>query len=815
MQNLLQDLRYAFRVLRKSPGFSVISVGTLALGIGATTSIFSVVYGILLRPLPYAHPERLVSLTETYKGETDERDVAYNELQFLRARTPDVEALAAYTTVGFNFAMGREPQRVNGLPVTANYFQVLGVSPVAGRSFSPQEDSGDGARVVLLGYGLWKQAGSDPAILGRTVTLDGEPFTVIGVMPPNFERIVTPLSHGATDLWVPLALVAKTVGVGQNLAVIGRLKDGVTMAQARARMVGVSEDFEREFWQGHTSPGWYLGLETYQAHLASDLRTILLVLFGAVGFVLLIACANVANLLLGRATARTREIAVRTALGASQSRLFRQLLTESVLLSVIGAIVGAAIARWGLQGLISLSPRDIPRISDVHLDATALGFTLMAALVTGIAFGLLPAFKASKTDVNDALKESTGRVSAGKSSGRIRNILAIGEIALSLVLLTGSALLIETFWNVLRADPGFNPSHLLSVPVWLTGSKYESTAAQANFYDQVLGRIRSLPGVESTAVIAAGHPLERSGNMGVRIPGKDTPDAYGFRMVTADYFKTLGVPLELGRPFAATDNGESMPVAVVSESFARLVFAGANPVGQHLMVGGGGADKAMPATRGIVGVVGDVKSFLDEPPEPTVYIPISQAPYSVLNIFSGWFATSILVRTSNDPLSLSRTVIAQIHGVDSSIPAGHIRTMQQVRSAAVAMREFNMVLLSLFAGLALLLAAVGIFGVMAHNVTQRTHEIGVRVALGAQRRDVLRLILGEAVRLVVIGVAAGVAGALALTRLIESYLYQVRPGDPAAFVGTAAFLGAVALLACYIPVRRALRVDPMVALRYE
>jgi putative ABC transport system permease protein len=814
MQTLLQDLRYAFRVLRKSPGFSVIAIGTLALGIGANTAIFSVVYGILLRPLPYTHPERLVSLTESYKGETDERTVAYNELQFLRARTAEVEAVAAYTTVGFNFAMGREPQRVNGLPVTANYFQVLGVSPVAGRLFSPEEDSGNGARVVLLAYGLWKQAGSDPAILGRTVTLDGEPFTVIGVMPPNFERIVTPLSHGATDLWIPLALVTKTVGVGQNLAVIGRLKDGVTLAQARAQMVAVSEDFEREFWQGHTSTEWHLDLETYQAHLSSDLRTILLVLFGAVGFVLLIACANVANLLLGRASARTREIAVRTALGASQSRLFRQLLTESVLLSVIGAIVGAIIARWGLQGLIGLSPRDIARIPDVHLDATALGFTLLAALATGVGFGLLPAFKASKTDVNDALKES-GRISAGRSSGRVRTMLAIGEIALSLVLLTGSALLIETFWNVLRADPGFNPSHLLSVPVWLTGSKYESTAAQANFYDQVLGRIRSLPGVESAAVIAAGHPLERSGNMGVRISGKETPDAYGFRMVTAGYFKTLGVPLELGRPFATTDNGQSMPVAIVSESFARRIFAGESPVGQHLIVGGAGADKVMPATREIVGVVGDVKSFLDEPAEPTVYIPIAQAPYSVLNIFSGWFATSILVRTSNDPLALSRAVIAQIHGVDSSIPAGHIRTMDQVRSAAVAMREFNMVLLSLFAGLALLLAAVGIFGVMAHNVTQRSYEIGVRLALGAQRRDVLRLILGEAVRLVAIGVGAGVAGALVLTRLIESYLYEVRPTDPAAFIGTAAFLGAVALLACYIPVRRALRVDPMIALRYE
>lgn len=808
METIVQDLRYGFRMLRKSPSFTALALITLALGIGANTAIFSVVYGILLRPLPYPHPERVVQLCENNQNEKYEKDLTYLELQFLQSHADAFQSLAAFTNVGFNLTARGTAERVNGLHVSSAYFHVLGVNPLIGRTFSPEEDSGDGARVALLSEGLWKRMGSDQNIPGRTVLLDGVAYAVVGVMPADFERLNTPLTHGETEIWAPMALVHRTVGSGQNLAVIGRLKEGISLDQARSQVGIVSRDFRQAFPDDMAAAS-RLDLEHYQTMLSSDLHTILWVLFGAVGFVLLIACANIANLLLGRAVVRGREIAIRTALGGSRARLFRQLITESMLLSTFGALAGVALAGWGLKMILALSPSDLPRVADIRLDFRALGFALGLALFTGLAFGLAPAFRACNRNLNETLKEGASRMSPGKRPALFRSTLVVAEIGLALMLLTGAALLTETFWRVLRTDPGFNPSHVLSTQIWLNGSKYNSTETVANFYGDVLRRIQHLPGVESAAVVGAGLPLERGGNMPVEIPGKVTPDAYGFRMVTPGYFRTMSIRLKVGRFIDTRDNQHGAAVAVVSESFARRLFPNENVLGAHLRVG------QDDSQREIVGVVGDVKSYLDQPAEPTVFIPMDQAPYGMIKIFESWFATSIVVRTAIDPLAVSRSLQEQQRATDPSVASGHTRTMEEVRSTAVAMRQFDMTLMALFASLAAALAALGIYGVMAYNVRQRTHEIGVRMAFGAQRSHVLGMVYREALLLASMGITVGAASALALTRLLESYLYEVKPRDPVAFVATALLLGAVAMLACYVPARRAASVDPMVALRYE
>ena len=810
LENVLQDFRFALRGLRRSPGFAAIAMITLALGIGANTAIFSVVYGILLRPLPNPQPERIVQITETYKGETYDKGFSYRELQFLKTQNWPMESLAGYTALGVTFARANDAERVNGLHVSSEYFQVLGMKPVLGRDFLPAEDRGDGTRVALLSYGLWRRrTGSDPNIAGQQIFLDGAAFTVVGVMPAGFERLNTPLTHGDTDVWVPLALVAHTVGSGQNLETIGRLKQGISLPQARAQAETLAGQFRKNF-PNQLGPEATLGVARYQSMLSSDIRTMLLALFGAVAFVLLIASANVANLLLGRAAARTKEIAVRTALGATRGRLVRQMLTESLLLSLVGALLGLAVARCGLAAMLAVSPRDLPRAMDIHLDGWAFGFSFLVALFIGVLFGLAPALKVARSVVSESLKEGSGRTSGGRQRTRFRNALVVSEIALSLVLLTGAALLIRTFWQVLKTDPGFNPARIASVQTWLAGTKYNSTPEVAQFYDEALGKIAGIPGVESAAVVAAGLPLERGVNMAARVPGSDSFQSCDFRMITPDYFHTLRIPVKLGKGFAASDNQLSRPVVVVNESFARLLWPGKSAVGEHLEF----ADEKS-STREVIGIVGDVKSHLDQPAEPTAFIPIAQGSYPVMKILEGWFPTVVVVRTSVEPLTLARSVTEAIHEVNPSVPTGAVRTMEQVRSTDVAMREFNMILLSVFAGLALLLAAIGIYGVMAYNVAQRVREIGIRMALGANPSEVLRSVLREGLLLTGIGAALGVAGALAITRVLKAYLFGVSATDPYAFAGTALLLGLVALAACWVPARRATRVDPIVALRYE
>lgn len=771
MESTLADVKYGLRGLRKSPGFTAVVVITLALGIGANTAVFSIVYGIVLRPLPSPQPQQIVELTQSSPRGSGEEDVTYEELQFLQQRRPEFQFLAGYTVIGYNLGIGSETNRVKGLAISPDYFHVLGIKPQLGRDFLPEDNVGNGAHVAILSYEIWqRQTGGDRGIIGRTISLDGEPFTVIAVMPPGLESDFDPILPGKPDVWTPLALVARTVAQGQNVGVLGRIRERISFTQARAQVNGLTPEFRKAF-PAELDPAATLSILSYQTMLSSDVRTILLVLLGAVGFVLLIACANVANLLLGRATARSGEFAMRAALGAPPGHLVRQLLTESVLLSIMAAFVALLLARIGMRSLVALSPSDLPRANDIHLDGWTFAFTLTVAVITGILFGLVPAFHASSKDIVQKLGEATARLSSGRRYGRFRTALVVSQVALCLVLVNGAALLIETFWHVLNTDPGFNPRHALSVEVYVSGSRYDSIAAVSRYYDEAVRRIGALPGVQSTAVIAAGLPMQRGGNSGVAVPGKDFQQSFEVRMVTPGFLRTMNVPILLGRPLSASDDENSPPVVLINQTAARILFSGRNPIGELLNVLG--------ADREIVGVVGDVKSFLDQPAQPGDYIPLRQTPFKAMQLYAGFFPTNIVVRTSADPLALSHSIEQQLHTVDPSVGTGHVRTMEQVRSVSLAMRQFNMTLLSVFAVLSLVLAAIGIYGVIAYTVTQRTHEIGVRMALGAARGDVMQLLLAQAIVLAGLGIALGITGTLALSRLDENsgtgYLFTRGP----------------------------------------
>lgn len=663
------DTRYALRQIRKSPVFAATVVLTMALGIGANTAVFSIVYGVVFRPLPYPHPQRIVELTESSTRGIDEKDVTYQELQFLQEHSFPFQSLTGYTLQGYNLSAGNKTERVKGQPVSTDYLRVLGIKPLLGRDFLAEENTGNGAHVAILSYGIWQtQMGGDREIIGRTITLDGEPFTVIGVMPPGLERSVDPIMPGDTDVWTPLALVAQTAGSGQNIEVLGRLRPGLSLPKAQEQMRSITSAFRRVF-PHELGPTTTLSIQPYRAMLSSNVRMILLVLFGAVGLVLLIACANVANLLLGRATARSREFAVRAALGASRKRLVRQLLTESILLSLLAALLALLLARMGMQSLVSLSPSGLPRASEIRLDGWAFAFTLALGVGTGILFGLVPAFRASSGKLGEAM----ARAGSGRRQGRFRAALVVSEVALCLVLLTGAALLIETFRDVLSTNPGFNPTRVLSIEVYLSGSHYDSTSAIARYYDQAVQRIEAQPGVQSAAVVADGLPLQRGLNMGVVVRGKQNLPSLDLRSIQADYFTTLGVPLILGRAFTPADNEHAPHVAVISESAARELFPGRNPRGELLHTAG--------SDWQVVGVSGDVKSYLDQPVQPTIYVPLAQMSFEAIRAFASWFATDILVRTSADPLALSHSIEQQLQAIDPSVGIGHIRSMEQVRSA--------------------------------------------------------------------------------------------------------------------------------------
>ncbi len=807
MATLYKDLRYGMRMLVKNPGFTAVAVITLALGIGANTAMFSVIYGVLLRPLPYPEPERIVEISRTMHGEYGYSGFDAGAYDFWREHREPFQYLAASTGSGANLVGAGRPERIDVRRVSTEYFDVYGVRPFLGRSFRADEDRLGGPNVAVLNFSLWQEHfGGDPSAIGRTVLLDGTPYTVIGVMPIDFASIPS------AQLWTTLEPVRNTVGGGQNFSVFARLKPGVSAQRASSYLASLAQPFVEQHYQW--MPGRDRQFVSFRAtpyiHMVTqDVRTPLLVLFAAIGFVLLIACVNVANLLLARVAARNREIALRTALGAGRVRIVRQLLTESVLLALLGGALGLLVAFWGLHSLLSLAPDALPRTQDVSLNGGALLFTGGVAVLTGILFGLAPALQAWRTNLNESLKEGETRATFSLRGRRLSAVMVSGEIALALLLLIGSGLLIRTFAGLLSTDPGFDPQNMLTLEIWTTGTKYDSTPALNNFYDGLVRHIEAIPGVKSAAVVAAGLPLERGINVnpGVLVGGRLEYPSVDYREVTPAYFRTLGLPLLVGRFFTPADSTTSAKVAMINASFARQYFHNQNPVGQNLTLDHDSLD--------VVGVVGDVRSSLDEPAPSTFFVPMAQADFAGDQFLQGWCPISILVRTTVKPLALSRAVEDAVRDANPDIPIGHVRSMEELLAISLALKRLQMTLMGIFAGLALALAAVGIYGVLSHWVRQRTHEIGVRIALGAGISEVLGLVVKQGAILAAIGIAVGLAAAFGLTRLMTSLLYGVRPTDPLTFALVPLVLAGVALLASYIPARRATRIDPMEALRYE
>ena len=798
MDTLLQDLRFALRTLARSPGFALVAVVTLALGIGANTAIFSALYGVLLRPLPYPGSDRLVGLSYTYQGYHDFQSVRYPAFQYLHDHSDVFDALAATTPVGVTLSTGTEAVHLGMARVSREYFRALGVAPALGRSFLAEEDQPGGPNAVVLSYGLWRRSfGGDAKLLDRTVLIDGTPFTVVGIMPATFRP------PDEAQVWSTLAQVGRTIGSGQNLAVIGRLAPGLTLAQAAQRLRPVLVSYAEAFHRGSEE---HLSLDSYQALRGGEVRAPLRILFGAITFVLLIACANVASLLLGRAAGRAQELSLRASLGATRGRLVRQLLSESLVLSLLGGALGLAVAAWGLAVLRRIAPGSLPASADIRIDGWALGFTLGLSILTGVGFGLLPAWQASRSDLHEGLKSGAGRTATGR--GRVRQILVTGEIALALVLLVGAGLLIRTVANLVHTDQGFDPRRVLAAEFWLTGTRYDSAPGIAAYYDEVRRRVGGLPGVASAAVIEAGLPLARGGNTGVSVGGGELRGA-DYRAVSPEFFATLGVPLRQGRYLDASDRAGSEPVVAVNETFVHRYLSDRDPVGAAVTV----SDVGGP--RRVVGVVGDVTSGIGRSVPPTVFIPASQEPAGVALAFNGWFPIHVLVRTTGDPASTAAAVARAVRTADPQVPLGRVRTMDEVLAESLALRRFVMVLLSLFAGLAAVLAAVGTYGLMSFLVTQRSREFGIRMALGARPGDVVAMVVRRGAVLVGTGVVLGVLAAGGLTRLLASQLFGVHPIDPATFTAVMAGLVVVALAACSVPAWRGTKVDPVVALRSE
>jgi len=808
IENLWQDLRFGGRMLLKSPNYTLIAVLTLALGIGMNTAIFSVVYSVLLHPLPYDAPEKLMALYSMYPQMNSFRSVvSAPDFVDWRAQNKVFDAMSAYAGNSYTLTGGGEPERFNGLSVSANFFQTLGVRPQLGRAFLPEEEEAGRNRVAVLSHGLWQRRfGADPNLLGKTVNLNGQSYIVVGVAPNDFRfapvEIYTPLTF-------PADVLSDIARGSHYLQVIARLKADITFEQAKSDIENISRRIERQY--PVTNTGKYGNVIPYQQDIVGDIRPSLLVLFGAVSLVLLIACANVANLLLARAASRQREIAVRTALGAARWRIVRQLLTESLLLSLVGGGLGLLLAYWGADVLIGSVPSDIanftPGWKQIGINPQVLSFTLLISFLTSIAFGLAPALQVSKPDLTDALKES-GKSSAGLKRQRARNILVVVEMALALMLLIGAGLLLKSFQRLQQVTLGFNPGQLFVANVSLGNVKYRETQQQINFFQQALHRVENAPGVISAATVNF-PPFSSSSDRVFTFAGQPepAPDAIphaNYRVISAQYFRTLEIPLLRGRTFTEQDVAGAPRVVIINEELARRYSPNEDPIGKQIKLGRYAEDNPLQT---VVGIVGNIKHRgLDIEFEPEFYYPYPQ---------TGARFSSIVARTSNDPLSLTATVRAAVLEVDKEQPLTQPRTMEMAISDSVTQRRLNMILLGVFGGLALALAVVGIYGVMAYSVKQRTREIGIRMALGARRRDVVKSVVGQGMLLAVIGVGIGLLAAYLATRLMETLLFGVTPTDAATFGSIALLLLGVAFLACCIPAWRATKVDPMIALRIE
>ena len=802
MEALRKDLIFTARSLLRKPGFALIAIFTLALGIGANTAIFSVINGVLLRSLPYKDPDRLLMIWETSR--TSQR-VHVSHLNFIdwREQSRSFEAMSACsgrwggqsTVTG-----GTEPLRAYAVLIYRDFFNALGVDAAVGRAFLPDDHNLGAAPSVVISHALWQRSlGGDANLEGRTLNIDGTSVNVIGVMPEGFSF------PPETDVWAAKEALFEddSARTSHNFRVIARLKPGVTLAQAQTEMNAIAARLEEQYPEMKDKGASVISLED---QMVGSLRPALMILMAAVGFVLLIACANVANLMLARALSREKEIAICAAMGATRLRIIRQLLTESLLLSLVGGALGLMLAYWLVGVLISLSPPDIYRIEEVGIDRYALLFTLIVSVATSLIFGLVPALKVSRVDLQEALKSASKGVMAGAGSKRMRNALVVTEVALTVLLLAGAGLLTRSFWLLLQVDPGFKPDNVFTMQVSLPRSDYDNESKTIAFYDQLLPRLSSLAGVESVGAIN-NLPLG-----GVNINGEfliegrpDDPGYGGFRIVSRDYFRALGIPLLRGRLFSDSDDMKSMPVVIIDRSVAEKSWPGEEAIGKRIR---SQMDRAGDVWMTIIGVVGDVRqSGLDANVYPAIYVPYTQRPYRAREM-------TIAARATGDPSSLIAAARREVAQIDKNLPAS-FDSLDQLLSKSIASRRYNLIVLGVFAALALILSMVGIYGVMSYSVTQATREIGIRMALGADQKDVMKMVLGNGMMLSIAGVMIGLGMAFGLTRLMASLLYTVSATDAMVFVAAPVLIVAVSLFACWVPTRRAMKVDPQVALRYE
>ncbi len=813
LETLLQDVRYAGRMLAKRPGFTAVAALTLALGVGANTAIFSVVEAVLLRPLPYRHAGRVVVVWENNHTQPRRHNVI-SPANFLdwREQAKSFDEMAVFLDQPLSLTGAGEPEEVPAQLVTPNLFALLGVNPELGRAFTP-EDAKPGKRavVVVISHGLWQRRfGGAPDVIGRTVSLNGRPMSVVGVMPDGFKWFVKENSRASrpAELWLPMSLApySDRTKSGRFAQAVARLAPGVPLDKAQAEMDTIAGRLESQY--PDYDKGWGITLVPLRDQLSGEIKPALLVLLGAVGFVLLIACVNVANLLLARAAGRHKEIAIRSAMGAGRRRIVRQLLTESVLLSLLGGALGLLLALWSVRALVALSPENLIGAGEVGLDLPVLAFTLAASLLTGILFGLAPALEASRVRLNESLKESS-RGNAGSSRGRrLRDALIAAEVGLALVLLVGAGLMVRSFVRLQAVDPGFDARNLLTLRVALPSVRYPDDAKADAFFRQAVASLRTLPGVRSASAISE-LPFAALGTAtSFTIEGRPAPPPGEFfgtdvRVVDEEYFRTMRIPVLAGRTFTPQEVAEDRKVCVVNQAMARVYFPGENPVGKRITV----VMSDSPTPTEIIGVVGDARyAKLEGDLQPMVYWTPPQLPYS---------SRTLVLRAQGDPESLAAPARRAIQAIDKDLPVADVRTMEGWIAESMARTRFGTLLLAAFALLALTLAAVGIYGVMSHSVVQRQNEIGVRMALGARAGDVLWLVIRQGLARVLVGVGLGLLGALALTRVLSSLLYGVSATDPLTFLSLALLLTAVSWIACYIPARHAARVDPLIAMRYD
>jgi putative ABC transport system permease protein len=819
MDTLWRDFRFALRGLIRTPGFTAIAVLTLALGIGANTAIFSVVNAVLLKPLSYAEPDQLVSIRARLTGR-NRNDVPMSQPEYhdLLGGVPALREISAIWPININLTGLGEPQRIQAAVVSTNYFSLLGTAPVLGRDFTKADDIGHIGYVALISYDLWQSRfAGDRGVIGKTVRLDDDPITIIGVMPKGFRH---PVESGASpmELWAPVSLdnpdtTFLNVRGARVFDLIGRLRPGATADELHGQLAILTHRLAEAYPSSYPpASGWQVDAIPLAARVVGNVRPALLVLLGAVGFVLLIGCANVANLLLARATTRDREIAIRTALGGSRMRLVRQLLTESVVLAALGGVLGLFIAMWGTTALEHLAALYLPRAREISIDRAVLGFSAFLILFTGLGFGMIPAIQASRPDLQTVLKDSGRSTSSGAPRARVRGVLVVTEVAVALMLLAGAGLLLRSFQRLIAVEPGFNPEHLLTLQVWLPvrnqpeKGKYFTDAQRRGFYNAALAAVQRVPGVRAVALTSR-LPFRGSNDARFEIEGRPTPPdqpspSAEFRLVTPNYFETMQIPLLRGRPLSSLADSASRGEVLLNRTLAEKYWPGESPIGRRIQLFG-----STGPWVSVVGVVGDVRQLApDQPAREELYLSSLYRPGQEM---------AFIARTDGPPERLGAAVTRAIREVEPDQPVFGIMPMERVLANASAERRFSLLLLTLFAGIALLLSAIGIYGVMAYTTTQRRHEIGIRVALGAGSSDVLGLVVGQGMRLVLIGLGLGLAGAWGLSRVLASQLYDVSSRDPLTYAAVAAVLGIVALAATYLPARRALRVDPMISLRSE